>query len=135
MNGSLEGLLPFLMYFATGLAAMVVFKVLYALLTPFDEWELVKKDFNTAAAISIGGALLGFTLALASAAEHSIAYTDFLIWAAVAMAAQLLTFTVVRFVLLPNIVSKIENNQIAGAVVLASINISVGVLNAACMSY
>ncbi|GAA4886885.1 DUF350 domain-containing protein [Ferrimonas pelagia] len=135
MTGSLEGLLPFMTYFGTGLAAMVLFKVLYALLTPFDEWQLVKKDFNTSAAISIGGALLGFTLALASAAKNSVAYSDFLIWAGIAMAAQLITFTAVRFILLPSIVEKIENDKIAGAVVLASINISVGMLNAACMSY
>ncbi len=135
ISDSLSGLTPFLLYFGTGLVAMVLFKVLYALLTPFDEWQLVKQDFNTAAAISIGGALVGFTLALASAAKHSVAYGDFLIWAAVAMAAQLLAFMVVRLVLMPTIVSKIENNQIAGAVVLASVNISVGLLNAACMSY
>ncbi|MBY5991924.1 DUF350 domain-containing protein [Ferrimonas balearica] len=135
ISDSLAGLIPFMTYFGTGLLAMVLFKVLYALITPFDEWQLVKKDFNTAAAISISGALVGFTLALASAAKNSIAYTDFLIWAVIAMAAQLLAFTVVRFILMPTIVSKIENNQIAGAVVLAGVNIGVGLLNAACMSY
>ena len=135
MTSSLEGLLPFITYFGTGLAAMVLFKVLYARLTPFDEWGLVKNQFNTAAAISIGGALLGYTLALAAAASNSVAYFDFLIWALIAMAAQLLTFVVVRFALIPTIVEKIENNKIAGAIVLASINVSVGLLNAACMSY
>jgi putative membrane protein len=135
MTASLEGLLPFITYFCTGLAAMTLFKVLYARLTPFDEWGLVKQKYNTAAAISIGGALLGYTLALAAAASNSVAYLDFLVWALIAMAAQLLTFLVVRFALIPTIVDKIENNQIAGAVVLASINVSVGLLNAACMSY
>jgi putative membrane protein len=135
MSASLEGLLPFVTYFSTGLLAMTLFKFLYARLTPFDEWRLVKQDLNTAAAISIGGALLGYTLALAAAAGNSVAYLDFLIWALIAMAAQLLAFLVVRFVLIPTIIDKIENNQIAGAVVLASINVSVGLLNAACMSY
>ncbi|GAA5189661.1 DUF350 domain-containing protein [Ferrimonas gelatinilytica] len=135
MTATLQGLLPFLTYFGTGLAAMVLFKFLYALLTPYDEWTLVTQQKNTAAAISIGGALLGFTLALAAAASNSVAYNDFLIWAGIAMAAQLLTFTLVRFVVLPSIVEKIKNNEIAGAVVLASINISVGLFNAACMTY
>lgn len=135
LTESLSGLVPFFLYFGTGLAAMVIFKVLYALITPFDEWQLVKGQFNTAAAISIGGGLIGFTLALAAAASNSIAYSDFLLWAIIAMVAQLLAFLVVRFLLMPDIVSKIENDKVAGAVVLAAVNISVGLLNAACMSY
>ncbi len=135
MTATLQGLLPFLLYFGTGLAAMVLFKFLYALLTPYDEWALVTQQSNSAAAVSIGGALLGFTLALAAAASNSVAYGDFLIWAGIAMAAQLLTFTLVRFVVLPSIVDKIKNNEMAGALVLASINVSVGLFNAACMTY
>ncbi|WP_298444493.1 DUF350 domain-containing protein [uncultured Ferrimonas sp.] len=128
------GLSAFLGYFASGVVAIALFKLIYAFITPFDEWALIKAG-NNAAALSLGGALLGYTIALASAVSHSVTYVDFATWAAVALLAQLLAFAVVRFALLTDIVAKIEDNHLASAIVLASINISIGVLNAACMSY
>ncbi|MFI3247322.1 MAG: DUF350 domain-containing protein [Ferrimonas sp.] len=130
----LSGLNAFFGYFIAGIVAISIFKVIYAAITPYDEWGLIKAN-NSAAAIGLGGALLGYTIALASAAINSITFTDFIVWATIAMLAQLLAFALVRFVLLKEIVSNIENNHLASASVLASINLSVGILNAACMSY
>lgn len=132
---SLAGIGPFFLYLAISLALLVVFKGIYTIITPYDEWGLVKNEGNQAAAIGIGGAMIGFTLALAAAASNSVSITDFALWAAVALVAQLLAFTLVRLAILPGLVEKIEQNNIAAALVLASINISVGLLNAACMSY
>ncbi|WP_028113409.1 DUF350 domain-containing protein [Ferrimonas kyonanensis] len=135
LTHSLAGIGPFFTYLVIGLALIAVFKVIYSAITPYDEWGLVKENQNQAAAIGIGGALVGFTLALAAAASNSVSVTDYLLWAGVALLAQLLAFTAVRFVILPGLVEKIEQNNVAAAIVLAAINISVGLLNAACMSY
>ncbi|USD39280.1 DUF350 domain-containing protein [Ferrimonas sp. SCSIO 43195] len=135
LTHSLAGIGPFFTYLVIGLALIAVFKVIYSAITPYDEWGLVKESQNQAAAIGIGGALVGFTLALAAAASNSVSVTDYLLWAGVALLAQLLAFTAVRFVILPGLVEKIEQNNVAAAIVLAAINISVGLLNAACMSY
>ncbi|WP_084631035.1 DUF350 domain-containing protein [Ferrimonas senticii] len=130
----LAGLSAFFSYFAAGFIALLLFKTIYAAITPFDEWGLIKAD-NQAAALSLGGALIGYTIALASAVKYSISFTDFITWAVIALVAQLLAFALVRFTLMTDIVAKIEQNHLASAIVLASINISVGLLNAACMSY
>ncbi|BDY05351.1 DUF350 domain-containing protein [Ferrimonas sp. YFM] len=135
LTDSLAGIGPFFTYLVIGLALIALFKVIYSALTPYDEWGLVKQEQNQAAGIGIGGALIGFTLALAAAAANSVSLVDYVLWAGVALVAQLLAFTVVRLVILPGLVEKIEQNNIAAAIVLAAINICVGLLNAACMSY
>ena len=53
----------------------------------------------------------------------------------VALVAQTLAFLIVRFVFMPKIVSRIENNEVSAGVILAAVSISVGMLNAACMTY
>ncbi|WP_243464956.1 DUF350 domain-containing protein [Photorhabdus temperata] len=56
-------------------------------------------------------------------------------WGVVALLAQIAGFFMVRVFMMPKIVSRIENNEIPAAVVLAAVSISVGLLNAACMTY
>ena len=57
---SLAGLGSFAMYFGLSIVFLFVFKLVYALVTPHDEWKLVKEDKNVAAAIGFGGAIIGF---------------------------------------------------------------------------
>ena len=131
----LTGLLNFAIYFAVSLVLLVVFKFIYAWVTPHDEWALIKDDQNIAASVAFGGAILGFALALAGAATNSVSLLDYVIWAVVALVAQVAAFGVVRFGFMPKIVERVENNEISAGIMLAAISIAVGVLNAACMSY
>lgn len=132
---SLSGLDNFALYFLLGLGLMLLFKTAYVLVTPYDEWRLIKEQQNLAAAISLAGALVGFSIALSGAAANSVSLIDFLIWALVGLIAQLLAFAIVRFLLLPKLIERIERNEISAAVVLAGVNVAVGLFNAACMSY
>lgn len=134
-NELLNGLLNFAIYFAVSLVLLVVFKFIYALVTPHDEWALIKEDQNVAASVAFGGAILGFALALASAASNSVSLVDFVIWGGVALVAQIFAFGVVRFGFMPKIVERVENNEISAGIMLAAISIAVGLLNAACMTY
>ena len=127
--------IEFVVYFAIALLFLVVFKFIYALFTPHDEWKLIKEEQNTAAAIGLGGAVLGFAIAISGVITNSLDYIDFATWAVVALVAQSLAFLIVRFVFMPKIVKRIENNEISAGIILASVNISVGLLNAACMTY
>lgn len=131
----LTGILRFSAYFGISLVLLVAFKYLYALVTPQDEWKLIREDKNTAAAIGFGGAILGFAIALGGAASNSVSLVDFATWALIALIAQLLAFAIIRFLFMPRIVSRIEDGEISAGVMLAATTISVGVLNAACMSY
>ncbi len=51
------------------------------------------------------------------------------------MLAQIIAFAIVRFVLLPKVTERIEKDELPAGIVLAAVSISVGVLNAACMTY
>ena len=66
MMTSLQGLGSFLAYFGAAVLAEAVFLALYMRVTPHDEAKLIGAG-NAAAAISLGGAMLGFTLPVASA--------------------------------------------------------------------
>lgn len=133
LQSLLSGVGNFSLYFLISLIALVVFKFLYTFMTPYDEWALVKEQ-NTAAACALGGAIIGFTLAIASAAKHSISLLDFGLWALIALVAQLIAFGIVRL-FLPRISERITNNEIASGILLGAVSISIGILNAACMSY
>lgn len=132
---SLAGLSSFIMYFGFSIALLLVFKILYTWITPHDEWQLVKEQQNSSAALGLGGAIIGFALALAGAATHSVSILDYAIWALIALLAQLVAFALVRFVLMPKLLERIENNELSAGIVLAAMSIAVGLINAACMSY
>lgn len=137
MNGtlfaSLSGLLGFCTYFASAIGFVILFCTVYCKITPYDEIKLIRSG-NTAAAISFGGALAGFILPLYSAITHSVGFLDMLVWAVVAMLVQFAVFGSVRMVL-KDLVQEIENNHTAAATLLAFCSISIGMLNAACMTY
>ncbi len=132
---SLLGLGNFSLYFFSSLLLLLIFKFVYPLITPHDEWKLVKEEKSSAAAIGLIGAVLGFSIALGSAASNSVSILDFWIWGAVALVAQVIAFGIVRFVFVPKIVQRINDNEISAGIVLGGFSVSVGILNAACMTY
>ncbi|MFA0810083.1 DUF350 domain-containing protein [Microbulbifer epialgicus] len=131
----LTGIVHFAAYFGLSLVFLIAFKFLYALVTPHDEWKLIREEKNTAAAIGFGGAVLGFAIAVGGAASNSVSIIDFATWALVALIAQLVAFAIIRFGFMPRIVERIEDGEVSAGIMLAATTISVGVLNAACMSY
>ena len=121
-----------LAFFVAGLFTLA-FKIIYQLATPYRERELIRQG-NTAAAIALAGALIGYVLPLASALSQTVSLPEFAAWAALAGVIQIVAFTVVRLVALPDVKTRIENGEIATAVYLMGISIAVGVLNAASMT-
>ena len=132
---SISGLGSFALYFIISIVLLFIFKIAYAFVTPHDEWKLVKEDKNTAAAIGFGGAMIGFAIALGSAVSNSHNLIDFAIWGGVALIAQCFAFALLRFTFMPKIVERIDNNENSAGIMLAAMSVSVGLLNAACMTY
>lgn len=130
-----QGLLNFAIYFSVAILLLIVFKFVYTLITPHDEWELIKKEQNLAASIGLGGSIIGFAIALFGVISQSVSLYDFLAWSLVALLAQCLAFAVVRFLFMPRIVQRIRENEVSAGVILGSVNIAVGLLNAASMTY
>ena len=131
---SLATLPAFLAYFAAALGVLLMFLALYTSLTPHREWTLIRAG-NTAAAVALGGTTLGFCLPLASVVAHSAGLGDMLVWALVAVAAQLLTLLALRLLLLGNLWTAIEHGDMAAGTTVAAGSLAVGLLNAACLTY
>ena len=67
---SLAGLPAFLLYFCTGLIAVVLYLFVYTRVTPHDEFKLIC-DNDPAAAIALGLSLVGFVIPVVSAIMHT----------------------------------------------------------------
>jgi putative membrane protein len=123
----------FLIYFSLALALLVAFTLVYTTVTPYKELKLIR-DGNTAAAISLSGAVIGFALPVAATVENAVNIVDMVIFAVVATVVQLVVFVIARMVL-PGLTGSIEEGNTAKATFLAAISISVGLLNAAALAY
>jgi len=130
---SLHTIGSFLLYFGAALAATAIFVVLYMAVTSHHEAALIRQG-NTAAAISFAGALIGFTLPLASAIIHSVSLIDMMVWSAVAIVVQLAVFLLVDRCL-REISKHIEEGNTAAGTTLAATSVAIGIVNAACMTY
>lgn len=132
---SIAGLGHFALYFVIAIALLFAFKFIFTAITPHDEWKLVKEEKSVAAALGFGGSMVGFSIALAGAVSNSANLVDFVIWGVVAIIAQGLAFALLRFTFMPKIVQRIEDDEVSAGIMLAAMSISVGLLNAACMSW
>ncbi len=132
---SLANLGSFALYLGLSILFLMLFKFVYIRITPYDEWQLLKEENNIAAALTLSGAFIGYSLAIASAASNSVNLLDFAIWGVIALIAQVVAFLIVRFGFMPKLVERIQNNEIPAGIVMGSMSISIGLLNAACMTY
>ncbi len=134
MPPHLTTMLPaFLSYFAAAIALLAVFLLVYVNVTPYQEFALIRAG-NTAAAVTLSGALLGFAMPVANVIAHSDTLADLLAWGAIAGIVQILTYLVARFSL-PHMNGDIPAGKLAPAVFLAALSLAVGLINAACMAY
>ncbi len=130
---SLSALPGFLSHFLAGLALLGAALMLYARFTPHDEVALIRAG-NPAAAVSLGGAVIGFALPIGAAIAHSANLLDAVVWAAVALVAQVATFAASARFLLPGWRTTTERGETGCAALMAAIAVAVGVLNAACLT-
>jgi putative membrane protein len=122
----------FLLYFVTSVILLAAFLAAYTLLTHIHEWRLIRSG-NTAVAVALGGAMIGFALPLASAIEHSQSLADAVVTAAIALVVQLLCFAAMRL-LRRDARTALAQGDMAEGVLLASTSLTLGLLNAACLS-
>ncbi len=130
---SLSGLVPFLCHFGGAVALLLLFVLIYGLVTPYPEHRLIQEG-KTAPAVSFGGAILGFTCPMVSAIAHSVSLTDMIVWSLVALAVQILVFLVMRL-FLHHLIKDVAEDKMGPAILLAIVSVAVGLLNAASMTY
>jgi putative membrane protein len=129
---SLANLPNFLLYFAASVVLFAVFLAVYTRLVPLHEWRLIREG-NSAVALALAGAMLGFAMPLAVAIARSANLADMAVWAAVSLVLQLLCFGALRL-LRRNAAEALARGDMAEAILLSSGSVVLGLLNAACLT-
>ncbi|VVM49122.1 hypothetical protein PS858_04882 [Pseudomonas fluorescens] len=122
----------FVAYIVGAAVLFALFQFIYTRLTPHKEFELIRSG-NVAAAIALGGAVIGFAIPASNVIAYSISILDFVVWAVIAAFVQLLAFLMTSLVL-KGTSERIKKGEIAAGIYVAAVAISVGMLNAACMT-
>jgi putative membrane protein len=125
-------ILNYLLHLVTAAALVLAFFVVYTRITPYDEVALVRAG-NGAAALSLGGSLIGFSATIASTVANTASYMEFAGWAVGAMIVQLVVW-VVATRLLRMSRDQIEADNRAFGGLLGAISLSIGIINAGCIS-
>ena len=126
----------FLAYLGVGVGLLVVGMLLFALSTPkINEFKLIAQK-NVAAALLLGGKVLGLAFVLGSAAEYSVSLADMAIWGAIGIVAQVVVFYIAEVLTLRFSIQKaIEEDNRAVGMMLLSLSLAVGWIIAKCLSY
>ena len=132
LSYSLSGIVAHLVYFGVAMVAVGLFVAIYITVTPHPELRLIREG-NNAAAISLGGAILGYTVPLAKSVAQSESVAEMLLWSAVALVAQLLAYGIARLVL-PRLSSNVSEGRTASGIFVAALSLAIGLLNAAAMT-
>jgi putative membrane protein len=130
---TLAGLPYFAAFFGVSLLLLAICLALYMVITPYPEIKLIREG-NAAAAASLGGAIIGFALPLASVVVNSVSLLDMLLWSAVALFVQLVAFAGVRL-MVPAIARNVREGQVSSGILAGAVAIALGLLNAASMTY
>lgn len=127
----ISNLPAFASFFVTAIVLMLAFLAIYVAITPYSELALIRAG-NEAAAVSLGGAVIGFALPIAVSVAVSHNLYAMIGWGVVASVVQLLAFIAARLAL-PRINESIPQGKLASGIFLASLAIGVGILNAGCI--
>lgn len=114
------------------LVILIAGAALYALLTPHREIQLIREG-NPAAALSLGGVLVGLALPLAFALAASTSLLEIALWGATTTAVQLALFWVVDLVL-QGLPQRIREGEIAAAALLVAAKLAVAAILAAAVT-
>jgi putative membrane protein len=115
-----------LLHVTVALAMLFAGAGVYIMLTPHKEVALVREG-NVAAAVSLGGILLGLAIPLAASLKASTNLFDLMLWGVATLVVQLLISRLTDLVLhgLPR---RIQDGEVAAATLLAAVKIATGLI-------
>ena len=122
----------FVIYIVVATLLFALFQFVYTRMTPHKEFELIRSN-NPAAAIALGGSLIGFALPASNIISFSAGLLDVVVWVLIAAVVQLLAFIATSLVV-RGLSVRIAKGELAAAIYAASVAVSVGLLNSACMT-
>jgi len=125
-----KGVPNFLLYLALGFGLLAAFFVVYLWITHHDEMRLIRGG-NSAAALSLAGAVLGFMFPLGMVIAHHATIAKVAFWGVVALIVQILAYFIAR-ALVPGMPQAIEDGKISVGAFAGLVSLAIGILNAAC---
>jgi putative membrane protein len=125
----LAGFPAFVTYLLVAVTLLAAFVFIYARATPYDDFTLIAHD-NVAVAITFAGAVLGFTFPLVASIYYTQSILEMCLWAGITCLVQLAVLLVLR-----RQAHRIEEGHVGSAVMVATVSLSVGLLNAASISH
>ncbi len=134
MTNYLATLPAFLTWFPLCAILLAGFAAIYIRVTPWAELRLIRAG-NVAAALSFSGAILGYSLVVASVMLHAVSRGDLIVWGIVGLLVQVAAFYAARMLLGSDLPRRMEEGQVSSGLMLASTSVSAGTLNAATMAF
>ncbi|MAI91058.1 DUF350 domain-containing protein [Ponticaulis sp.] len=112
----------FLISSLTAGVMLILSCVVYVLLTPMKELELLRNG-NASAGLALAGVIIGLAIPISSALATSLSVFDLIIWGLVALLIQLLAFRLVDL-LLRDLPLRIQNDEAGAAILLIAVKIA-----------
>ena len=132
LQSFLNGFPVLLMHFSVTLLMLVAGAVIYQMITPYNELDLIRGG-NIAAALSFSGALVGLALPLAVCMARSLNLWDIIIWGCLTLFIQLIAYRI-GDALLKDLPKRIEKGELSAATTIVGIKLSVAMINAAAVA-
>jgi putative membrane protein len=121
-----------LLHAAVTVGILFAAAALYVLLTPHKEITLIREG-NAAAAVSLGGVLIGLAIPLAASLKASTTLIELALWGVAIAAVQLLVFRLVDL-LLHGLPRRIQEDEMAAAAMLVGAKLATALIFAAAVS-
>ena len=127
-----SGFPTLIVHVLTTFGLLVAGVAVYVLLTPWKEIRLIREG-NTAAAVAFAGILVGLAAPLAASLSVSTSVHEIVVWGLATVVIQLLVFRVVDQ-LLTGLPQRIQNGEMAAAVVLVGAKLATALILASALT-
>lgn len=126
ISAFVSGFPDFIVQFLTAIGLFIASLIIYVLMTPHRELELIRAG-NPSASLAFGGVVVGLAIPLGSCLAHSFGLWDLLIWGIVTLLIQLLAF---RFadMFLRGLPRRIAEGDVAAAIFLMSVKLGLALI-------
>ena len=121
-----------LLHAGVTLFMLILGTTLYALLTPHKEIALIREG-NSAAALSLGGVMVGLAIPLGISLTASTSVVEIAIWGAATIAVQLLVFRITDM-LLKGLPERLQEGEVAAAALLVGAKLATALVLAAAVA-
>jgi putative membrane protein len=122
----------FLLHVSVTVTILIAAAAAYILLTPHKEITLIREG-NTAAALSLGGVLVGLAIPLSASLKASTNVIEIGLWGAVTVVVQLLIFRLVDMIL-RGLPKRIQEGEVSAAALLVGAKLATALILAAARS-